>query len=166
MEIRNIPGYDGYRITDTGVVISRHGRPMSLFTDRDGYKRCSLAAEHGKDVMRKHIPVHRMVCWAFHGPAPSPEYEVRHLDSNPANNVPSNVCWATHLENIRDKYLHGTMPHGETHPMAKLTEEKVREIHFYFAMDYNNREIGEIFGVDNTTISCIRTGKTWRENAA
>lgn len=44
--------------------------------------------------------VHRIVATAFHGPAPSDQYVVDHIDTNRQNNRPDNLRWLTKLENI------------------------------------------------------------------
>jgi len=44
--------------------------------------------------------VHRIVATAFHGPEPSSEYVVDHIDTNRLNNRPDNLRWVTRLENI------------------------------------------------------------------
>lgn len=44
--------------------------------------------------------VHRIVATAFHGPAPSPQHVVDHIDTNRQNNRPENLHWVTKLENI------------------------------------------------------------------
>jgi HNH endonuclease len=44
--------------------------------------------------------VHRIVASAFHGPRPSSEYVVDHIDTNRQNNRPANLRWVTRLENI------------------------------------------------------------------
>jgi len=38
-----IPGFDGYYLDDSLRVISRHGRPLAVFHDKDGYPRVNLA---------------------------------------------------------------------------------------------------------------------------
>ena len=44
--------------------------------------------------------VHRIVATAFHGPAPSAQHVVDHIDTNRRNNRPENLRWITRLENI------------------------------------------------------------------
>lgn len=44
--------------------------------------------------------VHRIVATAFHGPAPSEQHVVDHIDTNRRNNRPENLRWLTKLENI------------------------------------------------------------------
>ena len=44
--------------------------------------------------------VHRIVATAFHGPAPSEQHVIDHIDTNRQNNRPENLRWLTKLENI------------------------------------------------------------------
>lgn len=44
--------------------------------------------------------VHRAVCEAFHGPAPTGKPVVLHLDENALNNRPGNLKWGTQKENL------------------------------------------------------------------
>lgn len=46
-------------------------------------------SEHGN------MKVHRLVCEAFHGPAPFPGAVVIHIDENALNNDASNLRWGT-----------------------------------------------------------------------
>ncbi len=46
------------------------------------------------------IAVHQVVCTAFHGPRPGPNYIVDHKDTNRCNNRPENLRWFTRLENL------------------------------------------------------------------
>lgn len=45
------------------------------------------------------VPVHRIVCSAFHGEPPTDQHVVDHIDTNRANNRPENLRWLTRLEN-------------------------------------------------------------------
>lgn len=44
--------------------------------------------------------VHRLVCEAFHGPAPFEDAVCMHLDENAKNNSPDNLKWGTQKENL------------------------------------------------------------------
>jgi hypothetical protein len=44
--------------------------------------------------------VHRVVCEAFHGPAPMGRTYVLHGDENSRNNRPENLSWGTQKENL------------------------------------------------------------------
>jgi len=48
----------------------------------------------------KTYKVHRLVCEAFHGPAPEDAQYCLHDDENAANNRPSNLRWGTQKENL------------------------------------------------------------------
>lgn len=47
----------------------------------------------------KTFKVHRLVCEAFHGLAPSEDHIVLHIDEDPSNNRPENLRWGTRKEN-------------------------------------------------------------------
>lgn len=47
----------------------------------------------------KTYKVHRLVCEAFHGPAPSKSV-CMHLDESSRNNKPNNLAWGTQKQNL------------------------------------------------------------------
>jgi hypothetical protein len=87
--------------------------------DKDGYARTS--------VMGKNKLVHRLVFETWHGPLVE-GLVICHLDGSRRNNHPSNLTQATQKENIGHKREHGTWQIGETHPRAKLTDNKALTI--------------------------------------
>ena len=46
------------------------------------------------------MKIHRLVCEAFHGPAPFSRAVVIHLDEDALNNRPENLRWGTQKENL------------------------------------------------------------------
>lgn len=48
----------------------------------------------------KNYKVHRLVCEAFHGPAPFEKAVVMHLDDDATNNKPENLAWGTQKQNL------------------------------------------------------------------
>ncbi len=46
------------------------------------------------------VPVHRIVCSAFHNAPPTDNHVVDHIDTNRANNRAENLRWVTRLENV------------------------------------------------------------------
>lgn len=88
-----------YSVRDTGEVL-RHPRPgkqsrsldntwtFGKLNDKTGYMEVGAAR------------VHRIVATAFHGPAPTKEHVVDHIDTNKRNNRPENLRWVTKLENV------------------------------------------------------------------
>lgn len=110
----------------------------------------------------KHVCVHQMICWAFHGPCPKGK-ECRHKDGDPTNNRASNLAWGTRLENIRDQIDHGVFPRGEKIARAKLTAAKVRIIRrLYAAGGHTFRSLATRFGVNHSCIKLVVKRATWR----
>lgn len=90
-------------IKSDGVIQNRKGRIKTLTKNVDGY----LTVKLSKDGIDKRIGVHDLVALAFVGDKPSEEYEVNHIDNDRANNVPSNLEWVTHKENIAHMVAQG-----------------------------------------------------------
>lgn len=108
IEWRSAPGYPGYEVSSSGTVrglagVSLQGhkmpeRMLSLLNHPKGYKMVSLQ----RDGKTKKVLVHRLVCEAFHGPAPDPLMtDVCHKDEVKDNNVPENLEWGTRARNIQ-----------------------------------------------------------------
>lgn len=73
---------------------------------------------------------------------------------------PIHLSWKTRTGNVADAIVHGTWNHGETVHSAKLTEADVLEIR-RLAGTMLQREIGQMFGVGENTISRIIARKRW-----
>ena len=114
------PGTDGfYSVSDQGRVrseprsfIRSNGRKGTYISrvlaprprGGSGYLAVELSVR-GKSLT---APVHRLVCEAFHGPAPEGKPLALHKDGNPLNNTPENLYWGDASENQRDAVTHGT----------------------------------------------------------
>lgn len=94
--------------------------PLKGHMTPKGYRTISMSHENFKVTKS----VHRLVCMAFHGMPPVATMEVRHLNGNPMDNRPQNLCWGTPQENWQDKRTHGRATVGEKHPAAKFTDEE------------------------------------------
>jgi hypothetical protein len=158
---KNIQDYEGlYQVSSMGRVRRVNGiapgvhRILKQGYTMQGRKQATLCID---GYVRK-FQVHALVCTAWHGPCP-PGLECRHLDGNHLNNVPGNLCWGTHTQNMQDKTQHGTQLIGEAVPNAKLTESDVLAIRKSLKPD---RELGKHYGVSGPCISNIRNGKTWK----
>ncbi len=118
--------------------------------------------------------VHRLVCEAFHGPAPSPSHHAAHWNGRPHENHENNLRWATPSENNCDKDRHGTLrkgvnhhsyynpgciPRGEGHGCAKLTDAIVAKIR---DDPRSQSQICREFGISQSLVSQVKARKIWR----
>lgn len=172
-EWRNIPRYSGlYEVSSHGRVRSlgrtthtangqvRKYQPRMLrpCTGTYGYNIVRLS----KDCRGRNERVNRLVCEAFHGPAPSDKHQAAHNNGVTSDDRAENVRWATHTENMHDKKRHGTENDGANNGMSKLTETCVRTIRdMHRSGEYNQNEIAEKFGVRQSCVSKIVLGQRW-----
>lgn len=69
-------------------------------------RKAAKSARHsyyGTLYRGKNYKIHRLVCEAFHGPAPFDRAVVIHIDENALNNSPANLRWGTQKENLNCK---------------------------------------------------------------
>jgi hypothetical protein len=106
--------------------------------------------------------VSRVVCEHAHGPAPTATHEAAHSCGNGSDGCvsPQHLSWKTRTENEADKLIHGTLTHGERNGCAKLSERDIREI-LALRGKALQREIAERFGIRQSQVSHIHTGKSW-----
>jgi hypothetical protein len=114
------------------------------------------------NVSGKKIPAHRYVCMLAHGDPPSPDLHAAHTCGKGAAGCvnPRHLEWKTVGENALDKITHGTQPRGCGIATAKLTEDDVREIRLLLGT-LTQREIAKRFGVGQSSINELASGKTW-----
>jgi hypothetical protein len=88
-------------------------------------RRASKNAKHQyRGLINKrfgNLKVHRLVCEAFHGPAPFDKAVVIHLDEDGLNNKPENLKWGTQKENLNmPKFIEYCKSRtGENNPYIK-----------------------------------------------
>lgn len=168
-----IAGHPGYRVGDDGSVqtawyrIGLGNGGGCRFAIGNLWKRLAPnPSTHGylgvllKPGPRRHS-IHKLVLEAFVGPRPE-GMEACHKDGNRTNNALSNLRWATHKENEKDKEQHGTRQRGEKAGRAKLTAEKVREIrarHQQGAVSLGR--LAKEYGVTKSSISRLLSRQSW-----
>lgn len=141
-----------------GTIYGPSGKQLSPFPVK-GYLRVTSYVA-GKYVAE---PVHRLVCEAFHGPAPEGKTEVAHINGDPMDNRADNLRWTDRVGNEADKVAHGTAPVGERHGMSKLTAEQVEQIK---TMPGSSTEVAAVFGVSGANVRRIRSGQGWSHMTA
>jgi len=193
-EWRAIAEFPAYAVSSHGrvkrIVAARNSAAGRIIKQHEaqGYKSVCLSAD-GKEYGRR---VNRLVCAAFHGPAPTEAHHAAHNDGVRANNFARNLRWATPFENAQDKFIHGTVatgdqtgarlhperrpwgkrngkytkpeqtPRGEGHWRSRFTDAQIREIR---ADSRSRRVIAAAYGVSKYAIDGIKMGKTWRHVA-
>lgn len=113
--------------------------------------------------------IHRLVLESFVSLCPK-GMECRHLDGNPGNNNLPNLKWGTRSENQQDSIRHGTkychfqsgkqMNNGVNNPMAKLSEDQVRQIKKLKGI-LSQAKRAKMFGVSPSAIQNIDDNRTW-----
>jgi hypothetical protein len=98
-----------YTVSDSGEITSyaqsAKGKLLSGATSAAGYQNVGLYV--GDALQPVTMSVHRIVCQAYHGPAPSPLHvDVRHRNGDKQDNSASNLAWGTRSENMLDVVQH------------------------------------------------------------
>lgn len=107
-DLRPIPSHPEYLASDSGRVWSlKSDRYLRDYPARRGYRRVNLS-ERGVRVGA--VGVHRLVCEAFHGPAPEGKPWALHRNGDPSDNTPGNLYWGSPKDNVKDMISHGTHP--------------------------------------------------------
>jgi len=165
-DIENYKGF--YQVSDYGQIKrieNTSGTYIGRILKPQIYHNKYLYVTLCKNTQKKKLLIHRLVLEAFVGFCPS-GLECRHLDGNRQNNKLNNLKWGTRSENQYDSIKHGTRfqpdNHGSKQWLAKLTDNKVKEIKHLLMSGVSQIQIAKQFHVCPTTISRIATGKTWK----
>jgi hypothetical protein len=108
---------------------------------------------------RKYL-AHRASYEAFVGEIPKGMY-VCHACDNVACVNPNHLFLGTQKQNLQDMASKGRSTWGAKNPMAKLTEEQVKEIKQGFAVGKTDTELAKQFNMSRQGINNIRNNKLW-----
>ncbi|RWO23298.1 MAG: hypothetical protein EOS09_16865 [Mesorhizobium sp.] len=112
------------------------------------------------DGIRLERRINRLVCEAFHGPAPTPTHEAAHQNGQLHDNRSDNLSWKTKIEIKAGELARGTRTRGERHGSAKLSEADVHKIRSMEG-ELPNSQIAKLFGVDHCTVTDIFKDRSW-----
>lgn len=131
----------------------RKGCIFKIQNASNGYKQVVLSKNGEHRIYR----VHRLVAEAFI-PNPLRLPEVNHKDEDRTNNNVDNLEWCTHQYNNS----YGNKPaRGSKNPMARLTNEQVKEIRKRRAAGELLRTIAEDYGISLNHVGNIVNGRRW-----
>jgi len=172
---KNIDDFPGYEVSDAGRVrsvdrivkasdgrmIPVKGRVLAPGKGLTGY----LSVNLWRNNRQSQNYVHRLVATAFLG-KPSANLQVNHIDCDKANNALSNLEWVTRHANMQHAVTNGLCGSGERNSASKLTTAQVIEIRKASNDGERQGKIAAHFGISQSAISAIVTGKTWAKAAA
>ncbi len=131
------------------------GRRPKPRGNKKGYITISLCHENKKVTKT----VHKLVCMAFHGMPPTASTQVRHLNGDSEDNLPTNLCWGTQYENWEDRRAHGRVALGETHHAAKLKDVEREHLRWALAKGLcSARQAARMLGLGVATVQEIASG--------
>ena len=133
------------------------GKLIKGVIDRCGYIR----HRNGKGGVFAHV----LMAHEFIGPKPE-GYECNHKDGNKLNNHVSNIEYLTRKDHRKHSVVNDLVPYGERHGMVKLSERDVLDILDLRKQGITHAAIGKRFNVDESNISCITRGVTWKRTVA
>lgn len=127
---------------------------------RNGYGQFCLPRNRAPQLW---VSAHRAALLLAVGLPPGVDMESAHSCRNRGCVAPAHLRWATTASNAADRIADGTQTRfpGETHPRARLTESQVNQIRLEYGSGRSQRDLSHRYGVSQTAISNIITGKRW-----
>lgn len=149
-----------FDVSNFGSILNpRTGKVLKARPNRKGYLQVIVSVPGKRGLC---LIVHRCVAEAFIGPLPD-GMVTNHIDAVKTNCRLDNLEYITPNENMQHAYDNGLKrpPSGESNGRVKITEEDVLSIRNLLARKVTQKRIGEMFGLDQTSISNIKVGKSW-----
>ena len=139
--------FKGYKVYDTGIVISPKGREVGSTTP-NGYIRVTIDG--------KKYGVHQLIMKLFVGD--SNGLDVDHLNGIKSDNRLQNLQYVTRKENIRRAWKNGLVKakYGKEMHTTKITDEAIE---FIKNSNLTGKQLSEMFGLNQGSVSRIKNNK-------
>jgi hypothetical protein len=105
--------------------------------------------------------VSRLVLTAFKRPRLISEEASHFPDRDKKNNHLSNLRWATHIQNEKDKIFHQTKIEGIKHGMHKLSEKDIIEIRKLKGR-FTHKQISKKYNISRQNVGKILNRELWK----
>lgn len=122
--------------------------------DKNGYGVFYLSSS------KKNMPAHRFSYELHIGPIPDGMFVCHHCDNPPCCN-PNHLFLGTIADNHADMCRKGRLRYGVGHHNSKLTDGDVMDIRAALSAGQNQYDVAVRYGVSQSIISTIWTGKAW-----
>jgi len=134
-----------------GVLLKQHNMCKKSPFNGSDYQCVKISA------LSKHpLRVHRLVCETFHGPAPTGQNVVLHLDEHKDNNDKDNVTWGTSAQNTQG-WIHSMGGVVPRHSLAKIRRAKK-----LINKGLTNDKVAVMTKIGDSSISQIKLGRIHR----
>ena len=140
-----------------GAIYKKGKGRVRPHVNTDGYHEVRFM--HGG--VRKNIMWHRVIARSYVAGYFDGAH-VNHKDANKTNNLPSNLEWVTHRQNVDHAVANDLYVKGERVHNAKLTDAKVREIRAMNAAGVKTGKIAKLYGVSRFTVRDVLSGRQWK----
>ena len=152
--------YNGYMISDTGLVTNRFSTELQK-TKR--HKRGYVLAHIVENGEKKWTLVHRLVAMLF---VPNPDHkpQVNHIDGDKTNNNVNNLEWVTNVENRQHAVEHNLIARGDI-LSKKLTHTDVKNIrneYIPYSKEHNQYSLAKKYNVSQSLIMRIVHNGRWK----
>lgn len=168
-EWRKIDGFPGYEVSSLGAVRSNKRGKWGVLLPSRGNKQGRAIVTLYRGGAQSYRLVSRLVCAAFHGPAPEGFPFACHANGDCTNDRADNLAWGSPQSNMDDRDKPGRTQKGETHYAAKMDSGRVREIRRLYEEWKKERKYGsgpsflaKKFGVPVCRVESIVYGRKWR----
>jgi hypothetical protein len=161
VEVRHIPGWPGYAVSDDGRVFSskHHKQWKQLRTHLSGNRTRYETVILSQRITRENKLVHHLVLETFLGPCPV-DMEACHNNGCTSDNTIHNLRWDLPINNSKDKIAHGTVMNGEKNPATKISDQDVALIRTLRKQGMITRHLVEKFHISRSQVQRIMYNKS------